>query len=109
MKKYFIRKTPEDILLEQNVLIEKLLSQHKAAMQKTEVVKVTPASYEELESIKETAPVEDGFDFEDDSLYIPAAPKSSSKLNVTSTKVNLDMENVDRLKKKKVSQRSKTV
>lgn len=112
MKKFFIRKTPQDILLEQNVLIEKLLAQHKVAMQKTEFVRVTPASYEELEPIKDTPiPVEDDFDFDtDDSLYIPAAPKSSSKLNVaTTTTVNLDMDNVAKLKKKKASQRGETV
>jgi len=99
MKKFYIRKTQQEALAEQNVLLKQLLSQHEtatihAASHPVNEFQTTPSQ------IQHSEPISNDFDFED-AMYIPKISKSNSQLNIASTKVDLDMANVDKLKKNK--------
>jgi hypothetical protein len=110
MKKFYIRRTHQDVLAEQNTLLKRLLSQHEVATMQAasrpvqEVQVVAPAA---SPTIEDTKSVDFDFDFDDGEMYIPNITTSSSQLNVPSSTVAMNMENVDKLKKKSKSKKGK--
>jgi hypothetical protein len=105
MKKYFIRKTQQETLAEQNSLLRRLLSQHETAtIQAASRIPQEVPYYPNIPNI-ETETTYESFDFDDaDDVFIPKVSKNdTAQLKVSSTKVDLDMGNVDKLKKKKSS------
>lgn len=106
MKKFYIRRTHQDVLAEQNTLLKRLLSQHEvatmqAASRPVQEVQVVAPVLEDTKSDKFD------FDFDDGEMYIPNITTSSSQLNVASSTVAMNMENVDKLKKKSKSKKGK--
>lgn len=103
MKKFYIRRTQQDVLAEQNTLLKKLLSQHETATMQAasrpirEIQVVAPVASPVLEDTKSD---KFDFDFDDGEMYIPNITTSSSQLNVASSTVAMNMENVDKLKQK---------
>ena len=110
MKKFYIRRTQQDVLAEQNTLLKRLLSQHEVATMQAasrpvqEIQVVAPVASPVLEDTKSD---KFDFDFDDGEMYIPNITTSSSQLNVASSTVAMNMENVDKLKKKSKSKKGK--
>jgi len=97
-RKFYIRKTPQDALDEQTELLKKLLSQQEENARA--YAEHRPEREYRTVQVTEQAPAADEtLDVFVDGMFIPKAPDSSSSLSVESTKVNLDMDDVGKLKK----------
>jgi len=101
-KRYFIRKSPSDLIQEQNRLLKTLLTLQEEGP-KTVIHLGTPAGSPIVSSPisgeTEDTPLFD-FEYEDEIPYIPSTPTGSATLtNVDTNKVMFDETGVERLKK----------
>jgi hypothetical protein len=98
MKRFFIRKSPSELIQEQNRLLETLLAkqdekpiiqqQHKDSLMKQE-----PET-----KVEDT--IDYFFDLDENFTYVPTASKSSARLSVDTSKVPfVDERNIEKLKK----------
>lgn len=98
-KKYFIRVQHEDLVREQNKLLMALLKRQEnkppAYLAPHQFGQSQPESFEETEEFN--------FDYGDDTPFVPTIEELSSSLlpSVEATKVDFDMEGVEKLKKVK--------
>ena len=96
-KKFYIKKSSQDALAEQNDLLRQLLSQQEETVKTLSEPQAVPNQVQPVPQPQELA---DPFDFDEADVFIPNIPESSTSLkNVESSQENLDMDNVGKLKK----------
>lgn len=99
-KRYFIRKSPSDLIQEQNRLLKTLLTIQEEGT-KTVIHVESPQTISPSSPL--TGKLEDdlfAFEYEDEIPYIPSTPTGSATLtNVATNKVIFDDTGVERLKK----------
>ena len=100
-KKYFLRKSPSELIQEQNRLLETLLAKQDVAVEKKPVVYRDDPTDTSTEVMMPPLSSFD-FDFDDEVPYIPTTPTGSANLpTVDTNKVMFDGEGVEKLKKRK--------
>lgn len=102
-KKYFIRKSHAELVQEQNQLLEILLAKHEEKLTNPQIVYAEKSVVKDVvdDTVDDFIVEEDIFEFEDDFPYIPPTAKSSANLFVTTNQIELDDDNVEKLKNKR--------
>jgi hypothetical protein len=106
MKRFYIKKSPSDLIQEQNRLIHKFLTKQEESNEtsyrttETFTPYVEPLKEEEEEEEEE----ETTYNFEEEAAYIPTfSSKGSAKLPSIATKLDdmIDEEDINKLKQRR--------